>query len=128
MLIDQGSASSSEITLAALKHYETVTIIGTRSYGKGVSQSVVDLIDGSGLYITSHNILSPGGTSFHNKGIEPDIYNSSSATSPSNDPQLEAATEWLLNGSISAVQPSSTFQQRYLSLPQPWWLSFEEYR
>ena len=73
LLINENTASASEILTAALKDNGRAKVIGTKSYGKGVIQSVISLLDGSGLKITTAEYFTPNGTEINNKGISPDI-------------------------------------------------------
>lgn len=100
-LMDASSASASELTLGALKHYRVATLIGSVSFGKGVSQAVIELADGGGLAITNQRLLLPSGSSYHGIGIEPDICITTPASSQSVDPQLEAAVLWVNGGTVT---------------------------
>jgi carboxyl-terminal processing protease len=73
VLIDQGSASASEIVAGAIKDRDRGTLIGMKSFGKGTVQSVVPLSDGSALRLTIGKYYTPSGEFIHDKGIEPDI-------------------------------------------------------
>ncbi|OGX33581.1 MAG: hypothetical protein A3C36_02020 [Omnitrophica WOR_2 bacterium RIFCSPHIGHO2_02_FULL_52_10] len=73
VLINEGSASGSEILAGALKDNKRAIILGTKSFGKGSVQSVIPLPDGSGLRLTTSKYFTPSGTSIHGIGIEPDI-------------------------------------------------------
>lgn len=73
VLTNENSASASEILTAALKDNERATVIGTKTYGKGVIQTVLNLSDGSGLKITTAEYFTPNGTEINKKGIEPNI-------------------------------------------------------
>lgn len=73
VLIDGGSASASEILAGALKDTKRAQLIGTRSFGKGLVQTVHHLYDGSGVAITTNKYLTTNGTDINKKGIDPDI-------------------------------------------------------
>ncbi len=73
VLINEGSASGSEILAGALKDNKRAIILGEKSFGKGSVQSVIPLPDGSGLRLTTSKYFTPVGISIHGIGIEPDI-------------------------------------------------------
>ncbi|HBG61818.1 MAG: hypothetical protein A2Y03_04440 [Omnitrophica WOR_2 bacterium GWF2_38_59] len=73
ILINEGSASGSEILAGALKDHKRAIIMGTTSFGKGSVQSVIPLPDGSGLRLTTSKYFTPSGGSIHEIGITPDI-------------------------------------------------------
>ena len=72
LLINENSASSSEILAGALKDYEKAKLVGENTYGKGVIQQLLSLPDGSGLKITSEEYLTPKKNKINETGIEPD--------------------------------------------------------
>ena len=72
LLTNENTASSSEILAGALKDYKKATIVGEKTYGKGVIQRLLTLPDGSGLKITSEKYLTPNRTEINKIGIEPD--------------------------------------------------------
>jgi carboxyl-terminal processing protease len=72
-LINEGSASGSEILAGALKDNKRAVILGTKSFGKGSVQSVIPLPDGSGLRLTTSKYFTPSGVSIHGTGITPDV-------------------------------------------------------
>ncbi len=73
VLVDGGSASASEILSGALKDNERAVLVGTRTFGKGLVQSVRSLGDGSGVAITVAKYLTPNGTDINKTGIDPDV-------------------------------------------------------
>ncbi|MDR4935439.1 S41 family peptidase [Rossellomorea marisflavi] len=73
VLIDEGSASASEILAGALKETEGYPLIGTKSFGKGTVQQAVPMGDGSNIKLTMFKWLTPDGNWIHKKGIKPDI-------------------------------------------------------
>lgn len=73
VLVNENSASASEILAGALKDNECATIIGTKTYGKGVIQEILKLTDGSALKLTTEEYYTPSRTKINKIGIEPDI-------------------------------------------------------
>lgn len=73
VLVDENSASSSEIFAGAIRDYGYGTLIGTRTYGKGVVQSIRQLMDGSAIKLTVAKYFTPNGDNIQGTGIEPDI-------------------------------------------------------
>jgi carboxyl-terminal processing protease len=96
VLINGGSASASEITTGALHDNGDAYVIGTKSYGKGVEQSLINFGDGSQLKVTVASWYRPDGQNINHKGITPDktVTEPTNAT-PTNDPQLQAAEAYL---------------------------------
>lgn len=73
VIINQGSASASEITSGALRDNGRATLVGQKSFGKGLVQGINRLEDGSGVNITIARYLTPNDTDIHKKGIIPDV-------------------------------------------------------
>lgn len=73
VLINGNSASASEILAGAIRDFEYGTLIGTKTFGKGVVQSIISLSDGDAIKLTTAKYFTPKGENIHGTGIEPDI-------------------------------------------------------
>jgi carboxyl-terminal processing protease len=73
VLVDRGSASASEILAGSLQDHGRAAIVGTRTFGKGTVQQVIDLGDGSGLKLTVARYFTPSHRSIQDLGIAPDV-------------------------------------------------------
>lgn len=102
VLVDERSASASELTVGAWRDYNLVTVIGTTTFGKGVVQTQRDLVNGGGLRLTIARWLTPNRTSISGAGITPDIVVEWPAderrANPEVDPQLARALDFLRTG------------------------------
>jgi carboxyl-terminal processing protease len=95
ILINEGSASASEIFAGALRDNNNVKLIGQKSFGKGSVQELQDLVGGSTIKVTIAKWLTPNGTTINDKGLEPDIkvdYTEEDVKA-GKDPQLDKAIE-----------------------------------
>ncbi|QQS60229.1 S41 family peptidase [Candidatus Falkowbacteria bacterium] len=97
VLVNQGSASASEIVAGALKDYGKAILIGEKTFGKGSVQVLRDLSDGSVIKVTTAKWLTPKGSYIHETGIEPEIIieRTSEDRAANKDPQLDRAIEEL---------------------------------
>lgn len=100
ILMNENSASSSEILAGALKDRANATIVGVQSYGKGIVQTVVPLEGGAGMQMTVAQYYTPNGNAVHKLGITPDVEiplpqgdNGMYEFADLNDPQLAKALE-----------------------------------
>jgi carboxyl-terminal processing protease len=73
VLVDQYSASGSEVLSGALQDYKRAAIAGQKTYGKGSVDQLISLSDGSGIYITVARWVTPNGNLIEGKGIQPDV-------------------------------------------------------
>lgn len=111
VLIDNGSASASEILAGALREHSIATLLGTNTFGKGSVQELVQLSDGSSLKVTIARWLTPNGTSISNGGLEPDIVISRTPEQRLNDedPQFEAALSLLRGEEVVSEAEAEEF-------------------
>ena len=108
VLVNQGSASASEILSGAIQDHGRGELVGEQTFGKGLVQSVLSLSDGSGLTVTTAKYLTPSGRDIHELGIEPDVMSPLSlddvrslgpeGLGTSRDPQYRAAEALLIKG------------------------------
>lgn len=95
VLINENSASASEIVSGCLQDYGRAELVGTTSFGKGIVQYVLPLGDGSAIKLTSAKYYTPNGRNIHGIGIEPDV-TVEPESGTETDTQLEKAQEILL--------------------------------
>jgi carboxyl-terminal processing protease len=121
VLVDGGSASASEILSGALQDDKRAVLIGSKTFGKGLVQSVRGLGDGSGLAVTIAKYLTPSGRDINHAGIQPDVvvnltdeqrqelFGVSNKIGSAGDLQYEKALE-VLNQRIAAAQTGTKAQ------------------
>ena len=98
VLVNGASASASEILSGALKDYHRATLVGKKTFGKGLVQKVVPLPNQTGVNITIARYLTPNGTDINKLGIKPDVEignDYETITNNKNDVQLEKAKDIL---------------------------------
>ena len=99
ILVNKYTASASEITAGAVQDYKVGMLIGTKTFGKGVVQSIYNTSDGGALKITTAKYVTPLGRDIQHKGIEPDVFVDQPIDAPiigtSKDLQLAAAEAYL---------------------------------
>ncbi|WP_414618844.1 carboxyl-terminal processing protease CtpB [Calothrix sp. CCY 0018] len=127
VLVDGNSASASEILTGALKDNKRATVIGSKTFGKALVQSVHELADGSGVAITIAHYYTPKGTDINKKGIIPDIEIDLTASQQrqlasdprllgtNKDPHYSRALSILSNNSF-ASQEQNQFSRKPLQL------------
>ena len=110
VLVNGGSASASEIVAGALQDHNRATIIGTKTFGKGLVQTVMPLSKGRAIKLTTSHYFTPSGDSINEVGVQPDVYIEGSGQHPDHslrtlldregDVQLIEALELLRNQPI----------------------------
>jgi carboxyl-terminal processing protease len=99
VLVDGDSASASELVAAAIRDHGAGRLVGTKTYGKGVVQSMFPLPDGSAIKLTTARYFTPRGRNIDGAGLEPDVAVTRPADAavgtPGRDPQLDRALELL---------------------------------
>lgn len=97
ILVNEGSASASEILAGALREHNKAVLVGAKTFGKGSVQELVSLTDETSLKITVAHWLTPLGNSISSGGLTPDIEVKLTPENvkDGNDPQLNAAVEYL---------------------------------
>ena len=104
VMVNCMSASASELFTGAFQDDERGTVVGTRTFGKGIVQTMITFAsDGAGMQYTTESYFSPKGRSIHGAGLEPDVVveldedatTSTVRPNPETDNQLRAAIEEL---------------------------------
>lgn len=114
VLVDGRSASASEIVAGALRDHGRATLVGSRTYGKGIVQSVLPIEGGqSALYITTARFYGPSEVSFHGIGIPPDVTveadgeAATAALADVPDPAADAALRRAMDLLAEAMRPAA---------------------
>jgi len=102
VIVNEGSASASEVVAEALQDSKRATILGTNTFGKGSVQTIIRLEDGSGLKLTTAKFYAPSGRSISEVGVTPDVIVANDNTK---DKQLETAVDLLKSPGISRAIP-----------------------
>jgi len=102
VIVNEGSASASEVVAEALQDSKRATILGTSTFGKGSVQTIIRLEDGSGLKLTTAKFYAPSGRSISEVGVTPDVF---VENDNAKDKQLETAVDLLKSSGISRAIP-----------------------
>jgi carboxyl-terminal processing protease len=97
VLVNGNTASASEITSGAIQDRGVGTLIGTRTFGKGVVQSIYPMPDGSAIKITTARYYTPSGRDINSVGIQPDIVADENPSPVPGDPSKDAQLQTALN-------------------------------
>ena len=128
VLVNEGSASASEILSGAIQDNKRGTIVGMKTFGKGLIQSVRGLSDGSGMTVTIAKYMTPSGREIHKNGIKPDVVADITETQARqlkfeelgtrSDPQYRVAETELSKLLRSASQPPEVLFEAEVKVPE----------
>jgi len=111
VLVNQGSASASEIVTGALQDYGRAVIMGSKTFGKGSVQTIIPMDDRSGIRLTTARYYTPNNRSIHEKGIEPDIPLPTDAKTPPTMNEETPKTDTELDRALEQLKGMSIFQK-----------------
>lgn len=112
VLINEGSASGSEILAGALQDHKRAIIVGQKTFGKGSVQTIVPLSDNSAIKLTTSKYFTPLGRSIHGEGIEPDI-KVESLQLVKEPKDIEDFPEEIAETFETKKEPEDSFTQKY---------------
>ena len=107
VLINDYSASASEILAGAIQDYEKGVLMGTKTYGKGIVQRIITLSDGSAVKLTISNYFTPKGRNIHKVGVEPDVvveFDGDAYYNEGFDNQLDEAVKYMKEQLLQAAE------------------------
>jgi carboxyl-terminal processing protease len=107
VLINENTASASEIVAGALRDHARAVLVGVRSFGKGSVQNVLELPGGSALKLTTYRYYTPSGRSIQAEGITPDLF----AEQPRAEGEPEPIREEKLDGHLAAQPKGATREE-----------------
>ena len=114
VLVNEGSASASEIVAGALQDHDRALIVGTETFGKGLVQTVMPLSKGRAIKLTTSRYYTPSGDSIHDVGITPDVFVEDTPGFPdlrlSGEPDSEADMQWA--EALDYLQPRSVMHSK----------------
>ena len=100
ILVNEGSASASEIVAGALRDIRGIKLVGIKTFGKGSVQEVVNLPKNSSLKVTIAKWLTPKGTEINGKGLEPDVV----VEIPENPKEGEEDRDWIMEKGVEVLK------------------------